>query len=77
MPITTPRETVHTDGRKKRIWFNIDEAFEFYLWSIENLIFVMVDSSFDIIQQQEEARIVGILVDDGDTSASKGSYHYL
>jgi hypothetical protein len=37
----------------------------------------MVDSSFDIIQQQEEARIVVILVDDGDISASKGSYHYL
>jgi hypothetical protein len=51
-----------------------NEAFEFTFCQLR--IQFVVDSSLSDIQQQPEARIVGILVDDGDISAFKGSYPY-
>jgi hypothetical protein len=50
-----------------------NEAFEFTFCQLR-IQFVVDSSSSDM--QQPEARIVGILVDDGDISAFKGSYPY-
>jgi hypothetical protein len=50
-----------------------NEAFEFTFCQMR-IQFVVDSSSSDM--QQPEARIVGILVDDGDISAFKGSYPY-
>jgi hypothetical protein len=57
------------DGRGKAN----NEAFEFTFCQLR-IQFVVDSSSSDM--QQAEARIVGILVDDGDISAFKGSYPY-
>jgi hypothetical protein len=57
------------DGRGKAD----NEAFEFTFCQLR--IQFVVDSSLSGTQQPE-ARIVGILVDDSDISACKGSYPY-
>jgi tRNA-Thr(GGU) m(6)t(6)A37 methyltransferase TsaA len=62
------------DGRGKA---NNNEAFEFTFGQLR-IQFVVDSSSLSDIQQQQqpEARIISILVDDGDISAFKGSYPY-
>jgi hypothetical protein len=61
------------DGRGKA---NNNEAFEFTFGQLR-IQFVVDSSSLSDIQQHSEARIVSILVDDGDISAFKGSYPYI